>query len=141
MGSNLYHIFILEDSSSDIILMQLALEEFKIPFKLTEISVDNKWRPEFESALGNDGVFPIVILDRHTPWKDGLEMIAELRADISKDDCPIVLLSGVQEEEVINQAYYRGANVYIQKPMNFFELGELMFKLTTFLKNSYKLKG
>lgn len=140
MGSNLYHIFILEDSSSDMVLMQLALEEFKIPFKLTEISIDNKWRSAFEAALDNEEEFPIVILDRYTPWKDGLEMIAELRVDFSKEDCPIILLSGVQEELVINQAYYRGANVYIQKPMNFFELGELMLKLTAFLKNSYKSK-
>jgi two-component system, OmpR family, response regulator VicR len=59
----------------------------------------------------------LVLLDIHMPYINGLELITYIRK--SKGcNVPIVMLTRVGMEEIIQEAYDLGANDYITKPFN-----------------------
>ncbi|MBX9870031.1 MAG: response regulator [Burkholderiaceae bacterium] len=58
----------------------------------------------------------IVLLDIIMPNLNGLEALAEIRAD--NPEVLVIMVSRLGDEEVVNQAMQAGANGYIVKPFN-----------------------
>jgi CheY-like chemotaxis protein len=59
----------------------------------------------------------LVFLDVLMPGKDGLEVCKDLRADPSFAKCPIVLLSAMAEDRLIEAARESGASDFLTKPL------------------------
>ena len=58
----------------------------------------------------------LVLLDIKLPGMDGLECLREIKKKLP--DTVVVMLTGVQDEEVAKQAIRRGAYEYMTKPMD-----------------------
>ena len=71
----------------------------------------------------------LVLLDLKLPKIDGLEVLARLRADERTRMVPVVVLTSSKEEEDLITSYQRGANSYVQKPVNFLEFVEAAGRL------------
>lgn len=71
----------------------------------------------------------LVLLDLKLPKIDGLEVLARLRADERTKMVPVVVLTSSKEEEDLITSYQRGANSYVQKPVNFLEFVEAAGRL------------
>lgn len=71
----------------------------------------------------------LVLLDLKLPKIDGLEVLARLRADERTQMVPVVVLTSSKEEEDLITSYQRGANSYVQKPVNFLEFVEAAGRL------------
>jgi two-component system response regulator len=71
----------------------------------------------------------LVLLDLKLPKIDGLEVLARLRADERTKTVPVVVLTSSKEEEDLITSYQRGANSYVQKPVNFLEFVEAAGRL------------
>ena len=72
-----------------------------------------------------DGGFDLVLLDNHLPDMDGLDMLAELsRPD---DAAPVVMVTGVGDEDVVVKALRMGAADYVSKQKDYLDaLPELL---------------
>ncbi len=77
----------------------------------------------------------LVLLDLGLPDRDGLEVIAEIRA---KSRTPIVVLSARETEAMKVQALDLGADDYLQKP---FGLDELLARIRAGLRHAVQARG
>lgn len=78
----------------------------------------------------------LVLLDLGLPDRDGLTVIAELRA--RGETTPVVVLSAREAEEVKVEALDLGADDYVQKP---FGVDELLARLRAGLRHAVQARG
>lgn len=71
----------------------------------------------------------IVLLDLKLPGTDGLEVLKQIRANESLRRIPVIVVTTSADERDIEQCYARGANTYIQKPMNLVRFFEAIARL------------
>ncbi len=64
----------------------------------------------------------VVLLDLKLPKVDGLEVLRRIKSDPRTRALPIVVLTSSREQRDIHEAYIRGANSYIVKPIEYAEL-------------------
>lgn len=60
----------------------------------------------------------IILLDLNLPGTDGREVLETVKADHLLRGIPVVVLTTSGDERDIDMSYERGANSYIQKPVN-----------------------
>ncbi len=63
-----------------------------------------------------------VISDIMMPRRDGLQLLADLKADPSTQDLPVILLSAKAQKNEVQQGLEMGADDYITKPFDPLEL-------------------
>jgi CheY-like chemotaxis protein len=68
----------------------------------------------------------IILLDLNMPRKDGREALAELKADESLRQIPVVILTTSSDEVDVQNAYDLGASSYITKPVTHGKLVDVM---------------
>jgi CheY-like chemotaxis protein len=68
----------------------------------------------------------IILLDLNMPRKDGREALAELKADESLRQIPVVVLTVSSDDVDVQKAYDLGASSYITKPVTRTRLTEVM---------------
>jgi len=114
-------ILLVEDSPTDVLLAQEALEHAKVLNKLHVVS-DGVEALDFLRRRGQfaDAVRPdLILLDLNLPRKDGREVLQEIKADEDLKRIPVVVLTTSKAEEDILRAYGLHANCYVSKPVDF----------------------
>ena len=74
--------------------------------------------------------FDLLILDLNMPNKNGFEVIEYIRMT-KNDSIPIIVMSGVEEEAKIVEAFNMGVDDYIQKPVG---INEVVVRVKRLLK-------
>lgn len=72
----------------------------------------------------------LIILDINMPKGNGFHVIRHVR-EVMEDDVPIIVMSGVNEEDKIVKAFDLGVDDYIQKPVG---LNEVLARVNRLLK-------
>ncbi len=127
-------ILLVEDSPTDVLLAQEALEQAKMLNSLHVVSDGVqameflRREPPFENAVRPD----LILLDLNLPRKDGREVLAEVKADPLLKRIPVVVLTTSQDEEDIFKAYGLHANCYISKPVDFLHFTEVVHAIESF---------
>ncbi len=127
-------ILLVEDSPTDVLLAQEALEQAKMLNTLHVVS-DGVEAMEFlrREAPFEEAVRPdLILLDLNLPRKDGREVLAEVKADPQLMRIPVVVLTTSQAEEDIAKAYGLHANCYISKPVDFERFSEVVRAIESF---------
>ena len=78
---------------------------------------------------GGDATSPrpgIILLDLNMPKKDGREALAEIKADETLRQIPVVVLTTSSDEHDVLRSYDLGVNSFITKPVTFGALVEVM---------------
>lgn len=83
-------------------------------------SVDHAANAEDGEALGKDGAYDVIVMDRMMPKGDGLSVIRSLRAEGVAT--PVLILSAMSEEEHRIEGLDAGSNDYLVKPFSTREL-------------------
>jgi CheY-like chemotaxis protein len=73
----------------------------------------------------------LVLLDINMPNMNGLEFLAELRADGSRTDLPVIIISTEGRDEDTIRGLEAGATVYIKKPFHSEEILDVIARLQT----------
>lgn len=68
--------------------------------------------------------FDLIITDIRMPGYSGLEILPELKK--LQPGVPIVVITAFGSEEVYRKALSRGADAYLEKPIHFYKLKELI---------------
>ncbi len=90
--------------------------------KLTEagyIVSESSGGLEALELIDTAGPFDLLILDISMPDLSGLEVLKKIRETRSATDFPVIMATANDENEDIVEAFDRGANDYVTKPINF----------------------
>ncbi|MDR2962089.1 MAG: response regulator [Bacteroidales bacterium] len=103
-------ILIVDDSSSNVLLLQNFLEEEGF---VTEVAFSGKEALKLVEQFSPD----LILLDLMMPDLSGIEVIQRLKVKI-----PIIMVSANRETKLIEEAHALGVKSYIQKPIDFDEI-------------------
>lgn len=122
--ANSVEILLVEDNPRDAELAIRALRKQNLADRLVHV----KNGQEALDWLFNEGrhaereVQPkpkVVLLDIKLPKRNGLEVLAAIRAHPHTRHLPVVMLTSSQEHQDVANAYANGSNSYLVKPMEF----------------------
>jgi CheY-like chemotaxis protein len=120
------HILLADDDADDRLLFIKAFSELKIK---TIIHTVNDGVELMEYLTKKNAVLPhIIFLDLNMPLKNGLECLKEIKSNKKLKDISVAIYSTSASEKNIEETFYNGANVYIQKPNNFNILKKVLDK-------------
>ncbi len=77
-------------------------------------------------AIRDGHPFSLALLDVMIPYRNGIELISQIRSLPSWDDTPVIMISGKSQEQDIIKALDAGANDYVTKP---FQPGEVLARI------------
>jgi chemotaxis family two-component system response regulator Rcp1 len=127
-------ILLVEDSSTDVLLAQEALELAKMSNRLNIV----KDGVEAMAYLRKEGKYAdvlspdLILLDLNLPRKDGREVLAEVKADPVLKCIPVVVLTTSKAQEDVLNAYGLHANCYITKPVDFEQFANVVRAIDQF---------
>lgn len=81
----------------------------------------------------------IIVTDILMPYTSGLELISIIKSNINKN-IPIIVLSGLGQENTVMEAFQLGADDFITKPFNPTELAVRVKRLLKLPTSSTKRK-
>jgi CheY-like chemotaxis protein len=130
-------VLLVEDNPDDLDLWHLALREAGQPFEVATVTDGQQaldWVFRQGSYLGRDPwVCPaLILLDLKLPVLGGLEVLRGLRERAEGRLIPVVVLTTSEMPSDIAQAYELGASAYVQKPIGFRNLVDLVKAVNEF---------
>ena len=142
-GSDLVDVLLVEDDPGDVLMTKEAFEQYQIRGRLHVVS-DGEQALYFLRKSGNYADVPtpgLILLDLNLPRRNGLEVLAELKADSRLLSIPVVVLTTSQAEEDIVRSYSLHANAYISKPVDFDKFIAVIGQIDDFFLGLVKLPG
>jgi chemotaxis family two-component system response regulator Rcp1 len=127
-------ILLVEDSPTDVLLAQEALEQAALRNTLHVVS-DGVEAMLFLRRMApyTEAVRPdLILLDLNLPRKDGREVLEEIKSDPILKRIPVVVLTTSQAEEDILKAYGLHANCYVPKPVDFEQFTDVVRAIESF---------
>ncbi len=121
-------ILIADDSPDDLLLITRQLKAARIvnPVHMVEDGEKVICYLKGEGTFANREKYPypgILFLDLKLPGMSGYEILTFLKASVEHRGLPVIILSGMNDLKNITQAYQKGANSFLVKPV---ETSELM---------------
>jgi CheY-like chemotaxis protein len=121
----------IDDDPNDTELLRAATRRAKAQFNLINVG-DGDEAMAYLNGVGvyaDRGSYPmpgLILLDLKMPRATGLEILKWIREHPECGRLPVVVLSGSELHEDIRQAYEKGANSYLVKPLGFEDLVALV---------------
>jgi CheY-like chemotaxis protein len=117
MENDALHILLADDDEDDRLFFKDALLEIKVK---TIVTLVNNGL-ELMNYLDNpDNPLPnVVFLDLNMPVMSGLDCLIEIRRNKRLRNLAIAIYSTSSSDENIEEAFVKGANIYIKKPNDF----------------------
>lgn len=120
MENEALHILLADDDEDDRLFFKEALLELKVK---TRVTLVNDGQQLMNYLNNQKNKLPnVVFLDLNMPRKSGMECLIEIRKDNRLKDLAVAIYSTSSSEENIEDAFVRGANIYIRKPDDFSSL-------------------
>jgi len=120
-------ILLVDDDPDTRMLIHETISQCKVTNRVYEVS-NGQEALDFLNRRGAafaDAPRPgLIYLDIEMPGMNGQETLKQIKADPRLRDIPVVMMTGVTDEEQMRQAMLNGANSYTVKPNS----AELFFK-------------
>jgi CheY-like chemotaxis protein len=129
-------ILLVEDNANDIELILTGLAENNLANEVIvvrdgEEALDYLFRRGI-FRLRREGHPILVMLDLKLPKIDGLEVLAQMKAQSDLRQIPVVILTASREETDLISSYNLGVNGYVIKPLDFHEFVDAIKSLGLF---------
>jgi CheY-like chemotaxis protein len=134
-------ILMAEDDEGDQILVKRAFQKARVINGLVIVNNGEK----LLQYLRREGSFvgarrpDLILLDLNMPKKDGREALKEIKDDPDLRSIPVVILTSSAADEDIVRSYNLGASSYIQKPVTFEKMVEVVETLGKYWLGIVKL--
>ncbi|WP_019917455.1 response regulator [Methyloversatilis discipulorum] len=136
MSLHLREILVVDDNDNDVELMLLGLRVLNLANEIVVVrdgaeGLDYLYkRGRYADRHGDAPLF--VLLDLHMPRMDGIEMLAELRADEDMRTLPVIIMSSSKEDPDLRRCYSLGINAYVVKPVDFDQFSRTVTQMGVF---------
>jgi CheY-like chemotaxis protein len=120
------HILLIEDDEADQRIFSTVLHSIGPGLSCTVLEDAQEALYKLETA---EVAADLIFLDLRMPGMTGLEFLKELRDKKSLSQTPVVVLSGVPDENDARESKALGARDYIVKPGRYSELREILFSI------------
>lgn len=121
------NIALVDDDSDEKFIFQIALNEINIDYSFQYFSTPQDFLDSLKNSKKN---YPdIVFIDMHMPLKNGLELVQEMRKNISFDQIKSVIYSNSVSEVVIQAFKSLGTSDFIIKPPELSEMKAVVKRL------------
>jgi CheY-like chemotaxis protein len=121
-------ILCIDDSKDDVVLFQNAHRKAQATFQIQSVE-DGQKAIDYISGLNDYSDrqrYPIpdlILLDLKMPRKNGFEVLSFLRRQTeASKNLKCLIFTSSQNESDIRRSYELGANWYIMKPVDYFDL-------------------
>jgi CheY-like chemotaxis protein len=134
-------VLLVEDDPGDVLMTKEAFEHYKIR-NVLHVVTDGEQALQFLRQTGDYSGAPrpgLILLDLNLPRRDGLEVLAELKADPVLKIIPVVVLTTSQAEQDILRSYTLHANAYVSKPVDFERFMDVIRQIDNFFVTVVKL--
>jgi CheY-like chemotaxis protein len=134
-------VLLVEDDEGDALIIREAFEYYKIRNRL-HVVTDGEAALRFlrmEPPYAEAPRPGLILLDVNLPRKDGLTVLAELKADPALLVLPVVMLTSSRAEEDILRSYTLHANAYVSKPVDFEHFIEAIRQIDDFFLTLVRL--
>lgn len=133
-----YNLLLADDDDDDCDFFKEALNEITVAANLSMVHDGVQLMDYLEKhALNN--LPDVLFLDLNMPRKNGLECLAEIKANEKFQNLPIIIFSTSLDSEIVDNLYQKGASYYIRKPGDFTKLKQVIEKaLTIASENHFK---
>ncbi|GGK36023.1 response regulator [Deinococcus malanensis] len=130
----MFDVLMVEDNPSDVVLMELALENFLPELRLTVVPDGAEALAYLKQQHPYSGAFRphLVLLDGNTPRMGAIEVLQEVRRMATFADLPIVVFSGSIAAEDAKRSIAAGADQYVAKPGSFGDYTRVVQQLLAF---------
>ena len=115
-----FNILLVEDDPADAYLARTAIREAKVVCDVHHVSDGDK-AISFLRQKGDQASAPrpdLILLDLNMPGRDGRQVLAEIKSDVSLRDIPVVVLTTSDASSDIKACYAAGANSFVTKPVD-----------------------
>jgi CheY-like chemotaxis protein len=139
--SQVVNVLLVEDDPGDVLMTREAFGHYKIRNEL-HVVTDGEQALQFLRRTGDYADAPrpgLILLDLNLPRRDGLEVLAELKADPVLKVIPVVILTTSQAEQDILRSYALHANAYVSKPVDFERFMDVIRQIDNFFVTVVKL--
>ena len=140
-GLELVDVLLVEDDPGDVLMTREAFEHFQIANTLHVVG-DGEQAMHFLRKTGDYSGMPtpgLILLDLNLPRRNGLEVLAEMKADDDLLSIPVVVLTTSQAQEDILRSYALHANAYVSKPVDFDKFVGVIGQIDEFFLSLVKL--
>ncbi len=120
-------ILMAEDNPTDVMLTREALDNAKLLHTLHVVE-NGIEAMEFLRQQGKYVGTPrpdIILLDLNMPRKSGLEVLTEIKIDLTLKNIPVIILTTSGSENDIAKAHANHADCYIIKPVDIDDFTQL----------------
>jgi CheY-like chemotaxis protein len=134
-------VLLVEDDPGDVLMTREAFEHYKIR-NVLHVVTDGEQALQFLRRTGDYADAPrpgLILLDLNLPRLDGLEVLAELKADPVLKVIPVVILTTSQAQQDVLRSYALHANAYVSKPVDFERFIEVIRQIDNFFITVVKL--
>ena len=135
------HVLLVEDDPGDVLMTKEAFEHYKLR-NVLHVVTDGEQALHFLRRTGGYADAPrpgLILLDLNLPRLDGLEVLAELKADPVLKVIPVVILTTSQAQQDVLRSYALHANAYVSKPVDFETFMEVIRQIDNFFVTVVKL--
>ena len=122
---------LVDDDTDQCFFMTRAFRKAKVRQALTVLATGEQLIQLLSFSLedyrsGRKPLPPLIILDYNLPGISGLDVLSWIRRQPVFSRLPVILLSSESTEDIVREAYRRGANAFLVKPTSFNQLVELV---------------
>ena len=135
------HILLVEDNEGDILLTTEALEDCKI-LNTVSVARNGKLALEYVFKKGSYAAAnrpDLILLDINLPFKNGVEVLKEIKENDSTKSIPVIMLTTSSSETDILKSYSNHANAYITKPIDVHDFLNAVISIENFWLNIVQL--
>ena len=134
-------VLLVEDDPGDVLMTREAFEHYMIR-NVLHVVTDGEQALQYLRRTGDYAGAPrpgLILLDLNLPRLDGLEVLAELKADPVLKVIPVVILTTSQAQQDVLRSYALHANAYVSKPVDFEHFVDVIRQIDNFFITVVKL--
>jgi two-component system response regulator len=129
-----FRVLLVEDNPADVMLLQEVFGQLRLRLDLA-VAHDGVEAMQFlyrEKPLQSAKAPHLVLLDLNLPRKNGIEVLAEIKADPLLKIIPVIVLTSSGSSEDILKSYSLGANTYLKKASSYDDTCNLISSIQHF---------